>query len=218
MKNLVLGVDPSWSGLGWCLALNERPLVAGYERLSKPWREVKLAALLDKWDRLIVDASLVHLVDEDPRPRVVVEQAPTRHKRRLANGRKVSNPGPIAFGLGEVTGAIMQWATRESWLYPWLIPPGSSKAHGWRHWWGYGSRGARHPEAYKAHAVALVIGDRSRRAALDGFDHRDHMGAAGDVAEATLIAIGGTRNNNQGPAGPRGWVRHPTRQPALNQL
>ena len=209
MTNLVLGVDPSWGGLGWCLTLDGRPLVAGHERLSKPWREVKLAKLLTTWDRLIADAVVVHLVDEDPRPRVVVEQAPTRHKRRLSSGSRVKNAGPIAFGLGTVTGAVMQWATRETWLYPWLVPVGSSNAFGWRHWWGYGARGAVHPEAFKAHAVALVIGDRSRRAALDGFDHRDHMGAAGDVAEATLIAVGGARHNDEGPVGPRGWVRHP---------
>ena len=66
--NLVLGVDPSWSGLGWCLALNERPLVAGYERLSKPWREVKLALP----SRAQTRECASHLV---PRSRAVVTRA-----------------------------------------------------------------------------------------------------------------------------------------------
>ena len=120
----------------------------------------------------------------------------------------MKNPCPIAFGLGLITGSIMTWATREGWLYPWGVPPGSSSAFGWRSWWGYGGR-ARNAAALKQYAVWLVNGNAKRRVALEGFDPREPTGPAGDVAEATLIALGGAKHNAEGPRGPRGWSVHP---------
>lgn len=191
---IVLGCDASWTGWGWALAGPEGPVATGHfpNLGGKAWRWSALNAALDELEPVLIEASLLA---GERRPIVAVELAPPVYAGR-------GNQAATGQGIGQIIGAIQAWAERHPRLgYPWALPPAT-----WRDWWGLrGCRGGR--PGYKRAAIATCEA-RGWRAHLEPFsaDGEDY-GARGDVAEATLLAVGCANHPEAAPRGPS----HPRR-------
>jgi hypothetical protein len=186
----VLGFDPSWGGLGWAVKAPGRPLDFGVIDLSsRTWRWDALAAVLEDHDRQL-----------PPRVRVAIERAPQVYAGR-------GNQAATAYALGQVSGGILQWATRPGrWAYPWEL-----ETKVWRGWWRIGGGGRKWDRAaYKRAAVfyaLALLGDRRGELDALAFDPDTGEGPRGDAAEAILITEGADRHALEAPSGPAAWAR-----------
>lgn len=172
--------DASWGGWGQALATERGPVAVGWRKLKgrrRRWSALSEALALDllTWP---IEAELRRTVGDSP-PRVAVE--------RPGSGSKVNkgNQADIGSGLGSICGPILVAGARPGWLEPWWLRPTV-----WRPWWNL--KGPR--EQVKADAIRLVCGMGWGR-----WLHGLEPDAAGDVAEAILIAVGVARHPEQAP-------------------
>jgi len=194
-QKLMIGIDPSWSGLGWCICNEAGPIVVGHAKnLSSSWKWDKLRVALADLDDEI--SAVIASGDYD-KPRVVIETAPPVYSRR-------KNQAVIGQALGQINGSIALWATRPGvWEYPWTLTPKE-----WRAWWGIrGGRGQTR-KVLKNHAIRTArMLDKSVSLRNDLMLSKwqysgDDGGALGDVAEAMLIGVGAARRFKLAPKGP----------------
>lgn len=192
---VILGHDASWTGWGYCLANETKPIEVGHVANlgNRSWRWSDLRRQLGELDALLTEAELLSGAEL---PRLAVEVIPpvySGHGNQAATGQ----------GLGQLTGPILLWGTRPGILaYPWELEP-----RDWRSWWKIaGRRNPKGRAGWKAWAVELV-GILGWRHHLEPFPATgDDLGPRGDVAEAILIAVGAARHVAEAPRGP---VRDP---------
>ena len=196
--SLTVGFDPSWSGVGWCIARDGKPLAAGWYKPGT-WRESDLLEFL----RGQIEPQLVELQAQEPPGalpvRVVVERLPWSYRRPGSQVRTV-------YGISGCAHVIVALGCRRGWRYPWQVPPsGKREKPGWRQWWGIRGKGRA---AKKANAVFQVEA-RGWGGYLAGLAPLNATGdgAQGDCAEGILIAVGASTRPAEGPKGPAAWRR-----------
>lgn len=210
---VVLGLDASWGGTGWCLATGDGPVEAGHVAFTGRWRLVELRTFLDgELARVLAEGELL-LGPADPPVRVVVEKPPELYK----HGNQSA-----AIGVGRIVGAFQLWGVQPGRLaYPDEVEP-----EDWRRRWGISPAGkGRTREVLKNESMLKVratYGNRwldpyplgapevprgRRRSSFSNLPPTKFptAGPRGDVAEAVLIAVDAARRYDEGPAGPAAW-------------
>lgn len=200
--NSAVGIDPSWSGLGWCAATNLGPVACGHVNLDRTWRWAAVEAFhREVLAHEVADLGLMRNAT-DPPPFLIIERPPPVYNQGKADAAGklsnhiVGNQAHVGYGLGLLAGAFQLWWVQRGWLgYPWEVEP-----RDWRTWWKIGGRGRGEK---KLRAIRLVESmGWGRHLAPFPRDGEDYA-PCGDVAESILIAVGGAQHARDAPAGPR---------------
>ncbi len=235
-RDLCLGLDASWAGIGWTIGDEAGPLAAGHVAIGARVR--RFDVLRDELLGTLEDALDVWRPTLPPgrRPFVAVERPPQSHP---TGGRRTVYP------IGLLVGGVLLWATdpRLDLGYPWEIPTadetsraGNTTRIGWRPWFGLQKVRKARADVSKADRERFVRMQRKTYAIQlvaaswpsifdqvfpgwtlaslcsdedDGAHGWD--GPPGDVAESALIAHGCAKHVDEHPE-PRAADRPPKKK------